>query len=72
MSSLPPRVQRRDRGRLAGGILTYAADRLFEEVAYVAYHLHWSMDEILDLEHPDRHRFVDEIAGINRRLTEEE
>jgi hypothetical protein len=29
------------------------------------------MDAILDLEHPDRLRFVDEIAGINRRLTEE-
>jgi hypothetical protein len=30
------------------------------------------MDAILDLEHPDRLRFIDEIAGINRRLTEEE
>ncbi len=52
--------------------MTYAADRLFEEVAYVAYHFHWPMNEILDLEHPDRARFVAEIAGINRRLTEEE
>ena len=34
--------------------MTYAADRLYEEVAYVAYHFHWSLDEILDLEHPDR------------------
>ena len=55
-----------------GGILTYATDRLFEEVAYVAYHFHWPLDEILDLEHPDRQRFVGEIADINRRLTEEE
>ncbi|MDR3545805.1 MAG: hypothetical protein P4L30_08595 [Candidatus Limnocylindrales bacterium] len=52
--------------------MTYAADRLFEEVAYVAYHFHWPMNEILDLEHPDRARFVAEIASINRRLTEEE
>ena len=52
--------------------MTYAADRLFEEVAYVAYHFHWPMHEILDLEHPDRARFVAEIASINRRLTEEE
>ena len=52
--------------------MTYAADQLFEEVAYVAYHLHWPLDEILDLEHPDRQRFVDEIAEINRRLNEEE
>ena len=25
-----------------GGIVTYAPDRLYEEVAYVAYHFHWS------------------------------
>lgn len=48
--------------------MTYAADRLYEEVAYVAYHFHWSLGEILDLEHPVRQRFVDEIAKINRRI----
>ena len=52
--------------------MTYAAERLYEEVAYVAYHFHWSLDEILDLEHADRQRFVDEIASINRRLSEED
>lgn len=52
--------------------MTYAAERLYEEVAYVAYHFHWSLDEILDLEHADRQRFVDEIATVNRRLSEEE
>ncbi len=52
--------------------MTYATDRLFQEVAYVAYHFHWSLDEILDLEHPIRRRFVDEIGRIDRRLTEEE
>ncbi len=51
---------------------TYASDRMFEEIAYVAYHLHWSLDEILDLEHPLRQRFVEEIGRINRRLAEEE
>jgi hypothetical protein len=52
--------------------VTYEADRLFEEVTYVAYHLHWPMNEILDLEHADRQRFVAEISAINRRLSEEE
>jgi hypothetical protein len=52
--------------------VTYATDRLFEEVAYVAYHFHWSFEEILELEHADRQRFVEEIASINRRLNEEE
>ena len=50
--------------------MTYAADRLYEEVAYVAYHFHWSMNELLDLDHPTRRRFVDEIASINRRMGE--
>lgn len=50
--------------------MTYTADRLYEEVAYIAYHFHWSLDDILDLEHPVRERFVAEIAKINRRLSE--
>lgn len=49
--------------------MTYAADRLYEEVAYVAYHFHWSQEEILDLEHPERHRYVSEIARINTRIS---
>ncbi|MFI7582800.1 DUF6760 family protein [Kocuria sp. M1N1S27] len=51
--------------------MTYAADRIHEEVAYVAYHFHWGLDEILDLEHAQRLRWVREIADINRRLSEE-
>ena len=47
--------------------MTYAADRLFEEVAYVAYYLHWPLDSILDLEHPVRRRFIEEIGSINRQ-----
>jgi hypothetical protein len=50
--------------------VTYAADRLHEEVAYVAYHFNWSLDDILDLEHPDRQRYVNEIARINTRISE--
>ena len=48
--------------------MTYASARLYEEVAYVAYHFHWSLDEILDLEHPDRRRYAEEIGKINTRL----
>jgi hypothetical protein len=50
--------------------VTYAAERLHEEVAYVAYHFHWPRDEILDLEHPERQRWVREIARINTRVNE--
>jgi uncharacterized protein DUF6760 len=48
--------------------VTYAVDRLYEEIAYVAYHFHWSHDAILDLEHADRQRFVTEIGNLNTRV----
>ncbi len=49
--------------------MTYAADRLYEEVAYVAYHFHWALDDLLDLEHDERRRFVQEIGRINTRMS---
>jgi hypothetical protein len=51
--------------------VTYAPDRIYKEVAYVAYHFHWPQDDILDLEHNQRRRYVKEIADINIRLSEE-
>lgn len=45
--------------------MTYAADQLRAEVAYVAYHFHWSLDTILDLEHPERAHFIASIARLN-------
>jgi len=46
----------------------YPLDHLYEEVAYIAYHFHWPLLDILALEHPERRRWVEEIAEINRRL----
>ena len=46
--------------------MTYATERLYEEVAYVAFNFHWSLDEILDLEHPLRRRFVGEIQRLRQ------
>ena len=50
--------------------MTYAVDRLHEEIAYIAYHFHWQRGEILDLEHHERRRWVREIADINTRARE--
>lgn len=44
--------------------MTYAADQVWAEVAYVAYHFSWPLREILDLEHADRQRFVEEIGSM--------
>ncbi len=67
---LPP-LRRRLRGgpRCAGGMTGYPSDRLHEEVAYVAWHLHWSYQEVMGMEHAERLRWVDEVAALNQRLS---
>ena len=45
--------------------MTYGADLLYDEVSYIAYHLHWPLDDLLDLEHADRRRYVQLIQRLN-------
>ena len=37
---------------------------LLGETARLAYHLHWPLDSILDLEHRDRRRFLGEAQAL--------
>ena len=46
----------------------YPADRLHEEVAYVAFHFHWQYGEIMQLDHRARQRWVAEISRLNERI----
>ena len=42
-------------------------EALLGETARLAYHFHWPLDTILDLEHADRRRFLteaDALAGV--------
>jgi hypothetical protein len=39
-------------------------DDLLGETARLAYHLHWPLETILDLEHPDRRLFLAEADAI--------
>ena len=39
-------------------------DELLAETARLAYHFHWPLDTILDLEHRDRRRFLGDATGI--------
>lgn len=52
--------------------MSYGEDRLREEAAYIAYHFHWPLEQILNLEHADRRRWAVEISKINERMNEEE
>ena len=65
------RARVRARAQRLGGVLGHRLDLLFEEVAFLAYHFHWPMSDILELEHADRRRWVQEISAINRRMSEE-
>ena len=49
-------------------MVSYPLDRLLEEVAYVAYHLHWPYDEIMNMEHAERQQWVDQVAHLNTRI----
>jgi hypothetical protein len=65
MPQLLPRIHRR--GLPIGGIVGYPLDRLHEEVAFLAMHLHWSRAEILNLDHRERVRWVHYVSRINER-----
>ena len=49
----------------------YPVDRLYEEVAFVAYHFNWGHDEALAMPHHERQRWCEEISAINERINEE-
>lgn len=55
----------------AWGGWRYPLERLYEEVAYIAYHFHWPHEQIMALEHAERQRWVAEIAKINQRFNEQ-
>ncbi len=48
----------------------YPTDALWDELVYLAYHLHWDLDRLLDLEHADRARLVRGVADLNERAWE--
>jgi hypothetical protein len=39
-------------------------EHLLTETARLAYHLHWPLDTILDMEHRDRRRFLTEAERL--------
>lgn len=48
----------------------YTVDRLWEEAVYLAYYLHWPLDDILGLDHAVRTRVIAEVGRIHERLDE--
>ncbi|WP_338037444.1 DUF6760 family protein [Methanosarcina spelaei] len=47
-------------------MLGYPPDQLRREVALIACHFHWSYEEIMYMEHQERHEWVQEIVRLTR------
>jgi hypothetical protein len=49
-------------------VKAYPVASLYEEMAFIAHHLHWSHGDLMQLDHGERRRWCREISAINRRL----
>ena len=54
-----------------GGIVGYPLDRIYEEVAFIAYYFHWKYEEIINMAHWERKKWCEEISKINKKLSED-
>ncbi|WP_307052277.1 DUF6760 family protein [Arthrobacter oryzae] len=54
--------------RPPGGTRAYPVSQLRTEMAYLAYHLHWPLAELLALPHRERRAWVSEVSTINTTL----
>ncbi len=48
----------------------YPLTQLYQEMAFIAYHFHWSNAELMTLEHQERRRWCSEVSAINRQFDE--
>ena len=56
----------------ARGMSLYPQDRLYQEMAFLAYYLHWSNEDLMDLDHWERRRWCREVSAINKKLSGDE
>ncbi len=48
--------------------VAYPLPQLRTEMAFIAYHLHWSLEDIAALSHQERVEWVGQISTINQRI----
>lgn len=58
-------------GRAGGSLKGYPLERIYEEVAFIAYYFHWSHDEVMAMDHRERTKWCEEISKINRKMNQE-
>jgi hypothetical protein len=50
----------------------YPAETIYEEVAFIAYYLHWPREQIMALDNRERRTWVAQISRINKQMNESE
>ena len=38
-------------------------------MSFLGYYLHWSLDDLMKMEHRERRRWCQEVSAINRKLS---
>jgi len=51
-------------------MIIYPKEKIYEELAFIAYHFHWSYDTIMNLEHQERIKWCEEISKINQKISD--
>lgn len=51
--------------------LAYPVEMVRTEIAFIAYHFHWPLAELLDLPHRERVAWVGQVSDINKRILTE-
>ena len=51
------------------GVSLYPQERLYQEMAFLAYYLHWSNEDLMELDHWERRRWCREVSAINKNLS---
>lgn len=66
---LPRRLDSPLSRKSAQGMSLYPQERLYQEMAFLAYYLHWSNDALMELDHWERRRWCREVSAINQKLS---
>ena len=66
---LPRRADSPLSRKSAQGMTLYPRDRLYQEMAFLAYYLHWSNEDLMNLDHGERRRWCREVSAINKKLS---
>ena len=68
---LPRRLDSPLSRKSAQGMSLYPQERLYQEMAFLAYYLHWSNQDLMELDHWERRRWCREVSAINKKLSGE-